>query len=109
MDCLTLCDTVSRIKRFQWAGRWYASNKMYIRQVDRDWQRGNACFLGAWRALAGCGRCPGNDGVLGELKSLPRPACQGLRAPWMPQGSWVLSSQPAASYRRMLQNQVRWH
>lgn len=65
---------------------------------------GDARVLGAWRALACCGWCPGGDGVLEESKS---PLDQLLREPGPPQthqGPLVLSSQRADSYERMLQN-----
>jgi len=91
----------SRMKRCQWAGRWCPSNQMCMRWVEKDWQRGSACFLGAHRALAGCGCCPGDNGVLGASKSPPDYPD--------PLGSWLLSSQPAGSYGRMLEDGFQWH
>lgn len=63
MDCLTLRYQVSQIKRCQWAGRWYPSNKMYISQVERDWQWATVVFWvpkEPWLAV---------DGVLGMMVS----------------------------------------
>lgn len=96
----------SRIKEWSW--EMVPKPENVYDGSGKGLARGDARVLGAWRALAACGWCPGGDSVLEESKS---PLDQLLRESGPPQthqGPLVLSSQHTGSYGRTLQN-FWWH